>query len=51
MGFNKPDSCLARILSRTEFETADEWRTMDRILTRYHRQLSDRFPVLFEKAA
>jgi SWI/SNF-related matrix-associated actin-dependent regulator of chromatin subfamily A-like protein 1 len=48
-GFNKPDSCITRILARTEFETANEWRTMDRILTRYHRQLSGRFPVLFEK--
>jgi hypothetical protein len=49
MGFNKPDSCLARILARTEFETDSEWRAMDRILTRYHRQLSSRFPVLFGK--
>jgi len=49
-GFNKPDAQTARILTRYDIrENGDAARALERMLTRYHRQLSGSFPALFER--
>jgi SWI/SNF-related matrix-associated actin-dependent regulator 1 of chromatin subfamily A len=48
-GFNKPDAAIMHLVGATGLEDCDEttWRVAERILSRYHRQLSDKFPELF----
>jgi SWI/SNF-related matrix-associated actin-dependent regulator 1 of chromatin subfamily A len=48
-GFNKPDAAIMHLVGATGLEDSDEttWRVAERILSRYHRQLSDNFPKLF----
>lgn len=46
-GFNKPDAAVAKFLSLTGLETETEIRAAERMLSRYHRQLSGEFPGLF----
>jgi hypothetical protein len=47
MGFNKPDACMARILMAEDLNDKFTQQALYAILTRYHRQLSDSFPLLF----
>jgi SWI/SNF-related matrix-associated actin-dependent regulator 1 of chromatin subfamily A len=47
-GFNKPDAVVAHYMGYTGLETKDEVRTIERILSRYHRQLHKKYPILFE---
>jgi len=47
-GFNKPDAGRARMLRMTTLATEDEQRVAERMLSRYHRQLSGLYPKLFE---
>jgi hypothetical protein len=47
-GFNKPDAGRARMLRMTGLQTEDEQRVAERMLSRYHRQLHDKYPVLFK---
>jgi hypothetical protein len=47
VGFNKPDAGRARLLSETGLTTDDELRTAERLLSRYHRQLHEKYPNLF----
>jgi hypothetical protein len=49
VGFNKPDASRARDLLRYDLDSDDRaMRAAERMLTRYHRQLSPLFPALFE---
>ena len=47
VGFNKPDAGRARILAQTGLTTEDELRTAERLLSRYYRQLHNKYPELF----
>lgn len=47
MGFSKPDAGTARIIS-LNFNDERSMRALERLLSRYHRQLSGKFPALFE---
>jgi superfamily II DNA or RNA helicase len=49
MGFNKPDAVMARILMRHDLNDEKTQRALYAILSRYHRQLHECFPVLFVK--
>jgi hypothetical protein len=46
-GFNKPDAAVAHWLLTAGLETAQELEAGFLILSRYRRQLSERFPLLF----
>jgi hypothetical protein len=46
-GFGKTDAYLGHTLAATDLETDEELRAAERLCSRYHRQLADRFPVLF----
>ena len=46
-GFNKPDASVAHCLLNAGLETQQELEAGFMILSRYHRQLSDRFPLIF----
>jgi hypothetical protein len=49
VGFNKPDAARARDLLRYDLDSDDRaMRAAERMLSRYHRQLSPLFPALFE---
>jgi hypothetical protein len=50
-GFNKPDAAVAHCLLTAGLETAEELEAGFMILSRYHRQLSERHPTLFRNAA
>ena len=50
-GFNKPDASVAHCLLTAGLETQQELEAGFMILSRYHRQLSDKFPLIFRKAA
>ena len=47
VGFNKPDAGRARILVTTGLTTDAELRTAERMLSRYRRQLAEKYPDLF----
>lgn len=47
VGFNKPDAAVAHCLLTAGLETEKEVEAGQLICTRYHRQLSDKFPILF----
>ncbi|MCA9367210.1 hypothetical protein KC887_03010 [Candidatus Kaiserbacteria bacterium] len=47
MGFSKPDAGTARIIS-LNFNDERSMRALERLLSRYRRQLSGKFPTLFE---
>jgi SWI/SNF-related matrix-associated actin-dependent regulator 1 of chromatin subfamily A len=47
MGYNKPDAVIAHRMLSYGLESDREMQTAYAIVTRYHRQLSARFPVLF----
>lgn len=46
-GFSKPDAGVARYLVWAGLETQTELEAAYYMLTRYHRQLSDKWPLLF----
>lgn len=46
-GFNKPDASVARYLVWAGLENQQEIEAAYYMLTRYHRQLSGRYPILF----
>jgi len=46
-GFNKPDAGRARMLRLTGLDTEDAQRVAERMLSRYYRQLHERYPALF----
>jgi hypothetical protein len=48
-GFNKPDAVVAHWLLSAGLETDQEVEAGFYILSRYHRQLKDSYPVLFKK--
>ena len=50
-GFNKPDAVVAHCLLTAGLETDQELEAGFMILSRYHRQLKDRFPLIFRNAA
>jgi SWI/SNF-related matrix-associated actin-dependent regulator 1 of chromatin subfamily A len=50
-GFNKPDAAVAHCLLTAGLETDQELEAGFMILSRYHRQLKDRFPIIFRNAA
>jgi hypothetical protein len=50
-GFNKPDAAVAHWLLTAGLETDQELEAGFCILSRYHRQLKDRYPLLFKKSA
>lgn len=47
-GFNKPDAVIAHCLLTAGLETQKEVEAAYYMLVRYHRQLSDSYPVLFK---
>lgn len=47
-GFNKPDAFVAHCLLTAGLETRTELEAGYAMLSRYHRQLSGQFPVLFQ---
>jgi hypothetical protein len=47
LGFNKVDAKLARILAATGLQDDYSIKVAQLIVGRYHRQLGDRFPILF----
>lgn len=47
-GFNKPDAIVARYLAWAGLENQQELEAAYFMLVRYHRQLSPRYPILFE---
>jgi len=51
VGFNKPDASVAHLLLSAGLETEKELEAGYCILKRYHRQLSDKYPLLFQKVA
>jgi len=46
-GFNKPDAMVGHCLLSTDLETADEVNAAYWMLTRYKRQLGEKFPILW----
>lgn len=46
-GFNKPDAVIAHCLLTAGLETQKEVEAAYYMLVRYHRQLSEKYPVLF----
>ena len=50
-GFNKPDAAVAHCLLTAGLDTTEELEAGFMILSRYHRQLSERYPTLFRNAA
>ncbi len=47
MGFSKPDVYTSRLIAATGFNDDRSYRAGERLLSRYHRQLHNVFPVLF----
>jgi SWI/SNF-related matrix-associated actin-dependent regulator 1 of chromatin subfamily A len=48
VGFNKPDASVAHWLLSSGLETDQEVEAAQYMLTRYHRQLAPKYPVLFK---
>ncbi len=48
VGFNKPDAMVGHCLLSTDLETKEEVFAAYWILTRYHRQLSGNYPILWK---
>jgi len=46
-GFNKPDAFIAHVILSTDLETVKEIEAAYYMLTRYHRQLHESYPILF----
>jgi len=47
VGFNKPDAAMAKLLIFAGLEDISFVRIAERMLSRYHRQLHENFPILF----
>ena len=47
VGFNKPDAAVAHCLLTAGLDDQRELEAGQMILSRYHRQLSEQYPILF----
>lgn len=49
VGFSKPDAVAASVLTQYDLDDPAAQRALERLLSRYHRQLSADFPAIFAK--